>query len=95
MERVDLSLKMSLLCLFVRLFDLILYILSTIFQLCRKGSSWVELVLSQDKCILLKDHNAVKPVRLDLRPHCLESNTLPQSHCAPMSLTEHFYKVWL
>ena len=28
------------------LFNLILYILSTIFQLCRNGSSWVEPVLS-------------------------------------------------
>ena len=28
--------------LFVSLFDLILYVPSTIFQLCRDGSSWVE-----------------------------------------------------
>ena len=46
------------------LFDLILYIPSSIFQLNRDGSSWVEPVLSQDKCVLLKDHNAVTPVRL-------------------------------
>ena len=39
------------------LFDLILYIPSTIFQLYRDRSSWVEPVLSQDKCVLLKDHN--------------------------------------
>ena len=32
------------LCLF--LFDLILYVPSTIFQLCRDGSSWVKPVLS-------------------------------------------------
>ena len=31
---------------FVCLFDLILYVPSTIFQLCRDGSSWVEPVLS-------------------------------------------------
>ena len=31
---------------FITLFDLILYIPSTIFQLCREGSSWVEQVLS-------------------------------------------------
>ena len=37
---------------------------STVFQLKRDGSSWVEPVLSQDKCVLLKDHNAVTPVRL-------------------------------
>ena len=32
--------------IFLCLFDLILYIPSTIFQLCRDGSSWVEPVLS-------------------------------------------------
>ena len=37
------------------LFDLILYVPSTIFQLNRDGSSWVEPVLSYDKCVLLKD----------------------------------------
>ena len=46
------------------LFDLILYVLSTIFQLCSDGSSWVEPVLSEDKCVLLKDHKAVTLVRL-------------------------------
>ena len=44
---------------------LILYVPSTIFQLNRDGSSWVEPVLSLDKCVLLKDHNAVTPVRLE------------------------------
>ena len=33
-------------CLFAVLFDLILYVPSTIFQLNRDGSSWVEPVLS-------------------------------------------------
>ena len=28
---------------------------STVFQLCLDGSSWVEPVLSKDKCVLLKD----------------------------------------
>ena len=37
---------------------------STIFQLYRDGSSLVQPVLSWDKCFLLKDHNAVTPVRL-------------------------------
>ena len=27
----------------------------TIFQLCRDGTSWVEPVLSMDKCVLLRD----------------------------------------
>ena len=49
---------------FVCLFDLILYVPSTIFQLNRDWSSWVEPVLNLDKCVLLKDHNAVTPVRL-------------------------------
>ena len=50
---------------FVCLFDLILCIPSTIFQLNRDGSSWVEPVLSHDECVLLKDHNAVTLVRLE------------------------------
>ena len=47
------------------LFDLILYVSSTIFQLNRDGSSWVEPLLSLDKCVLLKDHNAVTLLRLE------------------------------
>ena len=46
-------------------FYLILYVPSTIFQLYRDRSSWVEPVLSYDKFVLLKDHNAVTPVRLE------------------------------
>ena len=42
------------------MFDLIFYVPSTIFQLNRDGSSWVEPVLSYDKCVLLKDHKAVR-----------------------------------
>ena len=49
----------------VFLFDLILYVPSTIFQLNRDGSSWLEQLLGWDKCVLLKDHNAVTPVRLE------------------------------
>ena len=62
-------------CLFV----LILYVPSTIFQLNRDGSTRVEPVLSLDKCVLLKDHNAVTPVRLE--PWVW---SLPLSHCAPL-----------
>ena len=47
------------------MFNLILYVPSTIFQLNRDRSSWVEPVLSWDKCALLKDHNAVSPLRLE------------------------------
>ena len=42
-----------------------LVLISPIFQLNRDGSSWVEPVLSLDKFVLLKDHNAVTPVRLE------------------------------
>ena len=35
------------------------------FQLNRDRSSWVEPVQSYDKCVLLKDHNAVTRVRLE------------------------------
>ena len=44
------------------LFDLILYVPSTIIQLNRDG---VRQVLSWDKCVLLKDHNPVTSVRLE------------------------------
>ena len=47
------------------LFDLVLYVPSTIFQLNRDGSFWAEPVLSYVKCVLLKDHNAVTLVRLE------------------------------
>ena len=50
----------------VYLYDLILYVPSTIFQLNRDGSSCVDSVLSEDKCVLLKDHDAVTPVRFEL-----------------------------
>ena len=66
--------------LFVCLFDLILYVPSTIFQLYRDGSSLVEPVLSLDKCVLLKDHNAVTTVRLEpvaLRSRVKHSTTEP------------------
>ena len=66
---------------FVCLFDLILNVPSTIFQLNRDGSSWVEPVLSLDKCVLLKDHNAVTLVRLEpaaSRSRVKHSTTEPQ-----------------
>ena len=46
----------------------------------RDGSSWVEPVLSLDKCVLLKDQNAVTPVRLEpaaLRSRVKHSTTEP------------------
>ena len=41
------------------------YVPSTIFQLYRHGSSWVEPLLSKDTRVLLKDLNAVTQVRLE------------------------------
>ena len=38
---------------------------STISHLNRDGSPWVDPVLSYDKCVLLKDHNAVTLVRFE------------------------------
>ena len=67
-------------------FYLILYVISTIFQLYRDGSSWVEPVLSLDICGLLKDHNAVTLMRLEpgaLRSWVKHSTTEPlRSLCA-------------
>ena len=62
---------------------MILYVPSTILQVNKDGSSWVEPVLTYDKCVLLKDHNPVTPVRLEPAALGLESNTPPLSHFAP------------
>ena len=62
------------------LFDLILYVTSKIFQFNRDGSSCVEPVLSLDKCVLLKDHNAVTLVRLEPAPPVLSQALY---HCPP------------
>ena len=77
--------------LHVCLFDLIHYVPSTIFRLYRDGSSWVEPVLSYDKCVLPKDHNAMTPVRLEPTAFGLESSTLPLSHCAPKCYMLRYY----
>ena len=62
------------------LFDLILYIPSTIFQLNRDGSSWVEpeLNVSNSRNTMQWGRWGSNP-----RPLGLESSTLPLSHCAP------------
>ena len=73
------SLRTKSFCLFC-LFDLILFVPSTIFQLNRDGSSWVEPVLSYDKYVLLKGHNAVTPLRFEpaaLRSRVKHSTTEP------------------
>ena len=55
---------------------------STLFQLCRDGSSWFESVLSKDKCVLLKDTTQWRRWGSNPRPLGLESSTLLLSHCA-------------
>ena len=73
--------------LFCVLFDLIIYVPSAIFQLNKDGSSWVEPVLSSDKCVLLKDHNAVTPGRLEPAAprsrvkHCITEPLRSQESC--------------
>ena len=55
---------------------------STIFQLCRNGSSWVEPPLSKDKCVLLKDTTQWRWWCSNPQPLDLKSSTLLLSHCA-------------
>ena len=52
---------------------------TTIFQLCWDGSSWIEPVLSKDKCVLLKDTTQWFWRGSNLRPPGLGSSTLPLS----------------
>ena len=67
---------------FVCLFDLILYVPSTIFQLNRDGSSWVEPVLSWDVSCS-RTTTQWGPWGSNPQPLGLKSSTLPLSHCAP------------
>ena len=62
---------------------LILYVPSTICQLCGNGSSWVEPVLSLDQCVLLKDTTQWRWWSSNPWSLRLESSSLPLSHCAP------------
>ena len=57
---------------------------STIFQLCRDGSSWVEPELSKDLCVLLKDTTQWRRWGWNPQHLGLESSTLTPSHCAPL-----------
>ena len=66
---------------FVCLFDLILYITSTIFHLNRDGSSWVEPVLSKDKFLSCSRTTMQWPQwGSNPGPLGLESSTLPLSY---------------
>ena len=56
---------------------------STIFQLCWGGFSWVEPVLSKDKCVLFRDTTQRRRWGSNPLPLGLESSTLPLSLCAP------------
>ena len=52
------------------LFDFILYVPLTIFQLCRDGPSWVEPVLSWDYFFLPKDTMQVATiVQVEVNPN--------------------------
>ena len=63
---------------------------STIFQLNRDRSSWVEPVLSKDNCVLLKDHNAVKPVRFE---PAAPGSWVKHSTTEPLPSLMHYVKV--
>ena len=73
------------------LFDLILYVPSTIFKLNRDGTSWVKPILSKDKCVLLKDHNAVTPVRLE--PAAPRSRVKHSTTELPITLVTNVRKI--
>ena len=55
------------------------------FSVMSDGSSWVEPVLSKDKCVLHKDTAQWRRLGSNLRPLGTDSSTLPLSHCAPDS----------
>ena len=79
-----------------QMFDLFFFVPSTIFQLNRDGSSWVEPALSYDKCVLLKNHNAVTPVRLEpaaLRSRFKHSTTEPIHFHIP-NVSMYFHSEW-
>ena len=57
---------------------------STIFQLCRDWSSWVEPVLNKHECVLLKDTTQWHWRGSNPWLLCLESSTLPLNRCAPI-----------
>ena len=73
---------------FIKMFCLIWFFTSqsTIYQLYRDESSWVEPILSKDKCVLLQD--TTQWCRWGSNPQSfgLKLSTLPLSHCAPDSL---------
>ena len=56
---------------------------SIIYQLCLDGSSWVETVLSKDKCVLPKDTTQWRRWGSNPRPLGLQSSTLPLSPKLP------------
>ena len=63
---------------------------STIFQLCWNGPSWVEPVLSKDKCVLLKDITQWRLWGFNLRP--LGTRNVSQSDKCPQR--RRYFKNW-
>ena len=55
----------------------------------------VEPVLSKDKCVLLKDHNAVTPVRLEPRPLGFESSNLPLRSLLTFALSLFYILIYM
>ena len=67
---------------------------STIFQLCWDRSSWVEPVLSKDKCVLLKDTTQWRRWGLNPWSLGLKSSTLPLCSQTNVSLSSLYTIPW-
>ena len=65
------------------LFDLILYVHSTIFQLCGTGLPGLNQYLARINVSCSRTTTQWRRWGSNLRPFGLESSTLPLSHCAP------------
>ena len=85
-DYVDVQADLPLCCWHTFCFCLIWFFMSksTIFQLRREGSSWVEPVLS-----LAQGHNSVTRWGSNPRPFGLESSTLPLSHCVAVGIHQN------
>ena len=70
----------------ISLFDLILYVPSTIFQLCRDGSSWVEPVLSWINVSCSRTQHSDAGEAWTCSPSVLSQALLPLRHCAPLNI---------
>ena len=66
------------------LFALILYVPSTIFQLCRGGSSWVKTSTKLGLMCFAQGHSVVMPVRLEPATLCSRDKHSTTEPLAPL-----------